>query len=347
MVAEELELDGVRPDDALGSGPTGFKGHIKNGDVDNWRERKGLPKMRRIKDTLALANRRAYIGMMVANDLEVSTIANDLGITPVTVYKHINNIIDSLDGQAQEGIQRARLREIAIANMVHVEAVNSFFESKEGRIKNSRKAKREVRSHFQKTSSKARLGAVKFDGNDTQLYERQKGNIAALFEHHPQVGDGPVGNAPPNSNPPNGTVVEHGGGIVSLFTGQGQLIQYPVETVEELETHETSPGINDFLITILRASELRCRLLKLFDGEAGNVEEEYAALLPEERRNKLIQLVQDLRHAKAIVDAQEEQAALGTGSTEFIGTGPVIDITPVSAEIPVTYHPNGGNGTGG
>lgn len=353
-MAEEFisEIEGgVRPDDAL----EGFKGHLKRGSITTRREAKGLPKMKKLRDTLELAQRRANIGMMVANGIEVQAIAEALGVVPSSVYKQVNRIIDECDNKAQEGIQRHRAREIAIANMVHVEAVNSFFESKEGRIKSQRKVKRHTQALLNKGRVTGRFGLTKTSGmNDTQLYERQKGNISALFTNpegqellqHPEfVETGEI------NEPAEGQVVEHGNGIVSLFTNGAQLIQFPVEEEEETETHETSPGQNEFLLTILKASDMRARLLKLYDGDASTLEETYAALTPEERRAELLKLVQDLRHVKSIVDAQEAQ-------TLPAGVGPVIEIEPssiipVGVQVPLPNNglsnnggPSNGSGTG-
>lgn len=283
------------------------------------RSNTGLWERRRSKGyKLQVAQRRVRMAAMCADGASLRAIAEEEGVSHGYVADEINALIADLNRQALESMSAKVAREVAVINMVQLEATIAFYESKEGKITNMKRRKREVRSAFVHTNSRARFNTVKspeaLGTTALGIQQKTRSTIASLFAEAPALDTEPEA---PQEQAPSGVV------------------QLPVESEEEYERIEMSAGQREWLSTILECVEKRCRLQGLYkEGEDGYAS--VVALTADQRRARLTALAQDVRAAMVIAGRGDE---LPPARQEYTpARGEVIEVTA----IPVPSNGNGG-----
>lgn len=255
----------------------------------------GLPKAKRSNVyKMFVWQRRAKMAAMCADGMTLTAIAEEHGVSMAYVSQEIGAVVEELKRQALDTMQLKISREVAVLNMVQLEATIAWFESKEGKVTNVKRRKREIRSSMVRGGVRngAAIGFVK-DAPLGQTERKTRSRFAALFE------DGPAPTveemeAHPSPDP-----------NIPLDRQQTQnLVQLPIDSEEEYSRTEESSGAPEFLRIILDCHEKRSRLLGLYKGQEEDGYEAIATLTPEQRVSRLTALAQDIRAAKAIVDAE-------------------------------------------
>lgn len=295
--------------------------------------RRGYPVQKTKSYHLNAAQRRLRMAAMCTDGMTLRAIADEEGVSHNYVADEINALIDDLTEQARSTMQVKVAREVLVLNMVQLEATIAWYESKEGKITNMKRRKKEVRSAFTHNTKKGRFNVVKTEssglgmsGLDVQRKTRY--GIAALFA------DTPSPNAPSPDIPVEAPEEEY----------QAPIIQLPVESEEEYERVEYTAGQVEFLRIILECVEKRARLQGLFKNDGDDGYDQVVNLTPEQRRDRLTALVQDIRAARAIVEGQNQ---LADGSqTPFVTPAPNRVIDVVAVPIPQAESSDS-NGNGG
>lgn len=302
--------------------------HIKQGDghVKTPQEgsvaRRGYPMKRTKSYQLQTAQRRLRMAAMCADGASLRAIAAEENVSHNYVADEINALIADLNQQALETLNVKVAREIAVINMVQLEATIAFYESKEGKITNMHRRKKEVRSAFVNTNSRAKFNTVKspeaLGMTALGVQQKTRSTIASLFAETPPL--------EPDFEPQAQQQAPSG------------VIQLPVESEEEYERIEMSAGQREWLTVILECVEKRCRIQGLYkEGEEGY--NSAVTLTPDQRKARLTALAQDIRAARVIAE-RESGRELPPAHQDYIpARGDDIEVTAV----PV---PSNGNGEG-
>jgi hypothetical protein len=269
-----------------------------------------------VAEKVRLAERRLRMAQMAAGGMVLRQIAADLGVSIALVSQEIDALVDEYHARTLKSVGQKVARELAVLDMVQMEATLAWFESKQGRVTNTRKRKAIVRSSFQRGAGgrkdvvRAANVGVKPNIGRLEAEARIEEDIRAMFaDEDSQAAFG--------AKPEPGLLSEFGD------DEEGQLAE-----AEETERTETSAGASEFLKIILECHEKRCRLEGLYKAELGD-DGAYTALTPQQRAGRILALAQDLRAAKAL-----QERAQTPNADEYAGA--TIDVQPVNG--------NGNNG---
>jgi hypothetical protein len=264
-VLARLDGTGVEPEAEDDGGPR----YEKYENVTEGRERKRLDRVSREK-------RRAEMAAMYADGKYLRTIAKAFNTSVSQVSETIDAYIAEIRSAALKSVGERLAREEAIINMVQLEAIEAWFESKQGKIVNNKKRALEIRG--------------------AKLNRRGKKNETL--------------------DKPRRVTIAPSDVDVDVFAdeddefGSEVLAQDSIEKNEEYERVETSPGDPRFLTIILDCSKQRREMYNLNkkgEGGEGLADDEISNMTEGQRLNRLKSLVETARLRKG------QQAMLDMG----------------------------------
>lgn len=231
--------------------------------------------------------RRMQMAAMFAAGKYLTTIAKKFGVSISTVSKEISQLVAEYQAKALKSVGTRVAEEEALIYMIQLEAINAWFESKEGKITNTSKRAIEIKSKGTKLG-RGRKG-------------KEIGPRKVIWETQDEL-DAAFGDTEEEFDP----FAENGEGK------EGQLI-------EATKKEETSPGDPRFLQIILDCSDRRAKLFNLYPkldgagggyrpgGEEGEIEE----MTPMQRVGALRQLLDKARLKRAAQYALNESTTKG------------------------------------
>lgn len=239
-----------------------------------------------------MAERRMLMAAMFAKGKYLRTIAKHFNLSEAHVSEEINKLVKAYNAQALESIGDKVAREEALLYMVQLEATEAWFESKQGRIINTKKRWREIKSIGQKMGRAGRKG---------KPIGPQAVNAAIMARL-----DEAFGSPPDDPDAPDVETLE----LVDE-TDHG----------DETERHETSPGDPRFLAIILDCIDRRAKLNNLYptlDGRGGirsDGMDELENMTPQQRLGRLRSMLDKARMNRAQQLALKGAEAEGTAET--------------------------------
>lgn len=244
-----------------------------------------------------LWERRMMMAAMQAKGDYQRTIAEHFGVTIETVSQEIKTLVNEYRASALKSIGERVAEEEALIYMVQLEAIDAWYESKQGKVTNINKRVREIRN----------LAANPISGGGRRKKNTPPLQVAAIIRDDLNK----LFNAAPSSNDPQDDLDEMFGASQEDNTRE-----------EEGSKHEESPGDPAFLKLILECSDRRAKLNNLYpkDGgtgtnRPGEGEDDFKTWTPKQRlarmktlrdkafMNKMTQLAIQEAGAKTTVEA--------------------------------------------
>jgi transposase len=210
---------------------------------------------RLVKRPHELAERRMQMAAMFAKGKYLTTIAKHFGVSAITVGKEINKLVAEYQEEAKGHIGEKIAKEELLLYMVQLEAINAWFESKEGKIVNTHKRALQIKS------------VGKQFGNGRKGKQMSQAMVKATIL---QELDSAFGDPEPTDE---------------------MRVTNRDENEEEWDKHETSSGDPRFLSIILDCHDRRAKLFGLYpkiDKEGLSLDDDETLQLDPQKRASLL-----------------------------------------------------------